>query len=205
MPTIVVPFRGFDAKRRLDEAPGDLRVSLARAMLEDVVAAAVAVGTTVVTTRSAPPPVVVAVEELGAEHRAAPGLGLGDAVAHTLRTAPPGPVLVVNADLPAATPRDLLTLLGHLPAGGIALVAAADGTTNALALASPALFAPVYGPGSAARFRAHAAAQGGDAVDVDLDTLAADVDTLADLEALDGRLGRRTQACLDALRAPVHA
>ena len=33
--------------------------------------------------------------------------------------------------------RDLLTLLGAMPEGGIALVEAADGTTNALALAAP--------------------------------------------------------------------
>ena len=58
-------------------------------------------------------------------------------------------MLVVNADLPCAKARDLLTLLGALPEGGIALVEAADGTTNALALAAPHLFAPLYGPGSA--------------------------------------------------------
>ena len=64
------------------------------------------------------------------------------------------PFLVVNADLPCVTPRDLLALAGASPDDGLALVAAADGTTNALALSSPELFVPLYGPGSAARFAA---------------------------------------------------
>ena len=44
-----------------------------------------------------------------------------------LRHVEEGPVLVVNADLPCVRPRDLLTLLGALPEGGLALVPAADG------------------------------------------------------------------------------
>ena len=66
----------------------------------------------------------------------------------------PAPYLVVNADLPCATSRDLLALVGAVPDGGLALVAAADGTTNALALSDERLFEPVYGPGSAERFAA---------------------------------------------------
>ena len=52
-----------------------------------------------------------------------------------------------------------------------------DGTTNALGLSDTSLFAPLYGPGSAARFRAlveHSA-------DVDRPGLRDDVDTPADL------------------------
>src|SRR5262249_42512835 len=132
MPTVVVPFRGETAKQRLAPAPQGVRLRLAEAMLDDVVESALAVGE-----------VVVAGE---------PG-GQGPAVELALRGLE-GPILVVNADLPCAQPRDLLTLLGAMPAGGLALVPAADGTTNALALPAPPLFAPPYGPRSPQRLLA---------------------------------------------------
>jgi len=171
-PTIVVPFREPSAKSRL---PEDVRSRLARAMLDDVLAAAREVGETILAT--------------------APG-GLGAGVEAALVNVAAGPVLVVNADLPAATPRDLWALAGALPSDGLALVEAADGTTNALALSSPSLFRPVYGPGSASRFGALAPSRV-----LDLPNLAEDVDTLADLERLGDRLGEHTRAALDDLRA----
>ena len=58
-----------------------------------------------------------------------------------------GHALVVNADLPAAT----ASALRRLAEAGLALVEAPDGTTNALSLPDPGLFAPLYGAGSAAR------------------------------------------------------
>jgi 2-phospho-L-lactate guanylyltransferase len=180
MPTVVVPFRGETAKQRLAPAPEDVRAALAQAMLEDVLAAAEPVGT-----------VVVADE---------PG-GQGQAVEGALRRVEVGPVLVVNADLPCARPRDLLTLLGALPEGGLALVEATDGTTNALALAAPHLFAPLYGERSAERFVARAERLGVPAAAASIPNLADDVDKLADLERLEDRLGARTAAVLDALRA----
>jgi 2-phospho-L-lactate guanylyltransferase (CobY/MobA/RfbA family) len=180
MPTVVVPFRGETAKQRLAPAPHDVRAGLAQSMLEDVLAAAEPVGTVLVADRAG---------------------GQGEAVEHALRDVEPGPVLVVNADLPCARPRDLLTLLGALPEGGLALVEAADGTTNALALASPHLFAPVYGPGSAERFVARAERLGVAVVLAAIPNLVDDVDTLDDLERLEGRLGAHTAAALGALRA----
>jgi 2-phospho-L-lactate/phosphoenolpyruvate guanylyltransferase len=180
MPTVVVPFRGEMAKQRLAPAPQDVRAALAQAMLEDVLAAAEPLGS-----------VVVADE---------PG-GQGQAVEGALRRVEIGPVLVVNADLPCARPRDLLTLLGALPEGGLALVEAADGTTNALALAAPHLFAPLYGEHSAERFLARAERLGVPAAAASIPNLADDVDRLADLERLEGRLGARTAAALDTLRA----
>ena len=173
-PTIVVPFRKPSAKSRL---PAHARGALAQAMLDDVLAACRVVGDTRLATASG---------------------GLGPAVAAALDTVPYGTVLIVNADLPAVTPRDLWTLLGSIPPGGLALVAAADGTTNALALSSPSLFAPVYGPGSAERFAALAPSRR-----LDLPNLADDVDTLADLERLGERVGSHTRAALDERRAPA--
>jgi len=149
-------------------------------MLDDVLAAAEPVGEALVTRE---------------------GGGQGPAVEAALRRIGPGPVLVVNADLPCARPRDLLTLLGALPEGGLALVPAADGTTNALALSAPHLFAPLYGPGSAERFLARAERLEVPAAVASIPHLAEDVDELADLERLEGSLGAHTAAALDALRA----
>lgn len=182
MPTVVVPFRGESAKRRLAPAPGEVRATLAHAMLEDVLAACRAVGETVLVTDE-------------------PAGGQGEAVENALRRLETSPILVVNADLPCVQPRDLLTLLGALPEGGLALVEAVDGTTNALALAAPHVFAPLYGPGSAERFLARAERLEVPAAVAEIPNLVDDVDTLGDLEWLDGRLGPRTAAALDALRA----
>jgi 2-phospho-L-lactate guanylyltransferase (CobY/MobA/RfbA family) len=178
MPTVVVPFRGETAKQRLAPAPEEVRARLAQAMFEDVLAAAEAVGTVVVADAAG---------------------GQGPAVEAALRHMQ-GPILVVNADLPCARPRDLLTLLGALPEGGLALVPAADGTTNALALAAPHLFAPLYGPNSADRFLDRADRLGVAAAVAAIPNLAADVDTLEDLERLEGGLGPATAAALEALR-----
>ena len=180
MPTVVVPFRGETAKQRLAPAPDEVRARLAQAMFEDVCAAAEAVGE------------VVVADEAG---------GQGPAVEAALRHVEDGPVLVVNADLPCVRPRDLLTLLGALPEGGLALVPAADGTTNALAFAAPHLFAPVYGPNSADRFLARAERLEVPASLAAIPNLSEDVDTLEDLERLEAGLGPRTAAALDALRA----
>src|SRR5438876_10840032 len=145
MAGLVVPHRGSDGNTRLAEA-GD-RESLTVAMLADVLSACLAVGPTTVVTSD---DVAAAVaQELGAEIVADPGRGQGPAVAAALSHPPGVPVLVINSDLPAATPRDLLSLLGAMPAGGIAIAEAEDGTTNALALAAPHLFDDLYGEHSA--------------------------------------------------------
>lgn len=174
MPTIVVPYRG-DAKQRL---PASIRAAVAVAMLGDVVAAALEVGRVIVVTDD------LAVVPPGAQALPDPGEGLGAAVAASLAQVA-GHALVVNADLPTVTP----DAIRRLAAAGLALVEARDGTTNALSLPDPAVFAPLYGPGSAARFRAHAPF-----ATVAVAELAADVDTQADLERLAPFSGPRTRA-----------
>ena len=144
--------------------------------------------------------VLAACEALGPTFVAGGEEGQGEAVAAALREIDERPILVVNADLPSVRPRDLLALLGAVPEDGLALVEAADGTTNALALASPQLFAPLYGPGSAERFRARAQKLGVPAATAEIPSLVDDVDTIADLERLEGRLGPATAAALDVLR-----
>jgi 2-phospho-L-lactate guanylyltransferase len=196
MPAIVVPFRGSAGKRRF-AAPPPVRSALALAMLRDVLAACDPVGEAVVVSSDP------AAANLGAEVVAEPGSGQGPAVAAALARLPRAPLLVVNADLPCATPRDLLALLGALPEGGLALVEAADGTTNALALAAPRIFAPLYGPGSADRFRSYAARSGIESVTLTVPNLADDVDKVADLERVRLRVGPHTEAALQAELEPA--
>jgi 2-phospho-L-lactate guanylyltransferase (CobY/MobA/RfbA family) len=167
--TIVIPFAGAGGKTRLHES-AEVRDALATAMFEDVLAACRAVGPTRVANF---------------------GGGQGAAVAEALARVD-GPVVVVNADLPCATPADLLALADAAPA----LVAAADGTTNAVSFHSAADFQPLYGPGSAARFAALA-------TPVVLPNLADDVDTMDDLERLEHRAGPHTRAAIAELRGSL--
>jgi 2-phospho-L-lactate guanylyltransferase len=164
MATVVVPFRGMNGKSRL-ALPEPERRELALSMLRRVLDAAAEVGDVVLVTDDDE------ARSLAPRWVADPGRGQGAAVEAALAEAT-GPTLVVNADLPNVEPRDLRELLAAIPDDGVAIVEAEDGTTNAIGLAEPALFAPLYGPGSADRFK-----QAG-AVVVDLPRLAEDLDTL---------------------------
>ena len=97
---------------------------------------------------------------------------------------------IVNADLPCVTSGELEQLSAAAPA----LVAAADGTTNAIALRDAADFTPLYGPGSAARFEAELGA-----TRLDLPGILDDVDTWDDLERVRDRVGRNTRQYLAML------
>ena len=96
-------------------------------------------------------------------------------------------------------PHDLRTFAGAAELGAFGLVEAEDGTTNALALPRASLFAPLYGAGSADRFRAHAEARGVAAVAAAIPNLADDVDTLEDLAKIGLRAGPRTQTAIGRL------
>jgi 2-phospho-L-lactate guanylyltransferase len=197
MATVVVPFRGTDPKQRLGLG-ADARRLLAEAMLADVTDSAGALGEVLVVAPAGAslPTAAIHVEDPRRGQGAAVVAGLERAVAGGM----PAPYVVVNADLPCATSRDLLALAGAVPDGGLALAPAADGTTNAIALARDDLFRPVYGPGSARRF----AALGPSAV-VDAPNLADDVDTLDDLARLGPRLGAHTRGVAARLDLPSAA
>jgi len=197
MAAIVVPFRGVNGKRRLDGLPEEARHELSLAMLGDVVAACVAVGPTVVVTGDEDGAALA--EGLGGTAVVDPEDGQAAAVAAGLAAVDGTPTLVVNADVPCVVPHDLRVLAAATPPGGLAFVAAADGTTNALAFSDPAQFAPLYGPRSADRFRERAADLGVDAVAAVIPSLAQDVDTLADLERVQLGAGPRTQTALARL------
>jgi 2-phospho-L-lactate guanylyltransferase len=191
MTTVVVPFAGSEGKTRL-ELPRRARNHLSLAMLADVLAAAAAVGPIVVVTGD--DDAVALSQAWHAETVDDPGGGQGSAVEAALASLR-GRALVVNADLPCIVPDDLRALDAAIPDGGIALVEALDGTTNALGLSSLDLFAPLYGPDSARRFHGLDV----ETVSVVVPNLAEDVDSVADLERLQLRCGPRTQSVLAEL------
>ena len=188
----VIPFRA-EGKSRL---PEDLRREVALAMLGDVVEVALAVGDVRVVTDDAAGRLVAG--DLGARLVDDPGGGQGAAVATGLEGAS-GLCLVVNADLPLIRPSDLNALAVPALLGRLGIVEAHDGTTNALSLPRADVFAPVYGPGSAGQFRAHAAALGIDVEGLALQNLVNDVDTLNDLARLGPRAGARTAELVEAI------
>jgi 2-phospho-L-lactate guanylyltransferase (CobY/MobA/RfbA family) len=176
VPAIVIPYRG-DAKQRLSPR---LRAAVAVAMLGDVVEAALAVGRVLVVTDdpSVVPRDAEVVPDPGQGPRSSRRCG-----PRTRRRAHAGG----QRRPPGATPGSLR----RLAESGLALVEAPDGTTNALSLPDPGVFEPLYGPRSAARFRASAAF-----VTVAVPELELDVDADDDLPRLAVRLGRRTRALL---------
>jgi 2-phospho-L-lactate guanylyltransferase (CobY/MobA/RfbA family) len=177
MPAIVVPFHA--GKTRLAVDPAE-REALARAMLEDVLAACTEIAETLIETS---------------------GGGQGPAVERALATVPDAPVLVVNADLPCLTAADVRALLEAVPEDGLTVAPAPDGTTNALGLSRPGLFAALYGPGSAEEFRSHASQLGVPSTVVFRPGLQDDVDTRADLERVADRVGPHTRAALTGAAA----
>jgi 2-phospho-L-lactate guanylyltransferase len=191
MTLVVVPFR--EGKSRLSPFR-HVRRKLSLAMLGDVLSACLAIGRTVLVTDDVE--AARAASERGVELERDPGEGQGAAVAAALAEREPEATLVINADVPCVVPHDLRTLLAATPLGGIAIVEALDGTTNALSLPAPHVFAPLYGTGSGERFLEHARSLGLEAVSVAIPNLCDDVDTYGDLDRLQLRVGPRTQAAL---------
>lgn len=131
-----------------------------------------------------------AVNELAVEALVVDGPGgQSEAVAGTLAVRR-GPVTILNADLPCVTSAEIEELTAAAPA----LVAARDGTTNALALRDVGDFKPLYGPGSAARFAKHLGA-----ISLDLPGMRDDVDTWDDVERVRDRVGKHTHRYLNQL------
>jgi 2-phospho-L-lactate guanylyltransferase len=196
--TLVIPFAGIDGKTRL-HASNRVRHDVSLAMLGDVLAAARSVGELRLVTPDEEGAALG--RDVGAEVIDDPGGGQGAAVRAALDGLEPGAIVIANADVPCALPDDFRALLAATPAGGVAVVEANDGTTNALSIPAAEAFAPLYGPDSARRFLAHARGLGLEAVSAAIPNLAADVDTLGDLQRLRLRLGPRTQMSLATIPA----
>lgn len=189
--TIVVPAKGTAAaKSRLGGDPG-----LARAIALDTVAASLPVGRVVVITSDA---AAADFRALGAETVQDSGQGLSAAVLHGIEAAGPGRVAVLQGDLPALTPAELEVALWLASAAELAFVADAAGTGTTLITAlDPERHRPAFGQGSRA---AHGAAGYVELYLHETSGLRSDVDIWADLERLEGRLGRRTAEALETLR-----
>ncbi len=196
MVTVVIPFAGAEGKTRL-HASRRVRGALARAMLQDVLAACVAVGRVRVVTPDEEG--AAAAVEAGAEVVADPGGGQGAAVQAGLESLDPDGILVVNADVPCVVPARPSLAAGRdarrLPG------ARRGARRNDERAQSPSGrgVRPAVRPEQRDRFRAHAASLGMEAVSVAVPNLADDVDTMEDLTRLQLRAGPRTQACLAEL------
>lgn len=211
---VVIPAKSLSrAKSRL--APllsAAARADLARAMVGDVLAAALAappVATVLLVTadaelaalaRHAGARVLTAAEE---GYSAAAAAGLSVAAAESFATA-----AVLPGDIPRLDPATLADLLAaHARGSGVTLVPARDGGgTNALVLSPPGRLRPAFGPQSFARHRAAALAEGIVALTPEIGAIGLDIDVPADLAALDAIEGGapRTRAVLDTIR-PVLA
>ena len=192
------------AKARL--APvldGERRRERALALYRDVLAAALACpaldGVAVVSRdRDA---LTLAVEA-GAEGLPEPG-GLNEALTSASRTMAERGIdrlVVLAADLPLAVPNDI-AIVAQADAD-VALVPSEDGGTNALALA-PGAIAFRFGPDSARRHLAAADAADLRSLQLELPTLALDIDTPADLARLretKRAIGRNTLSVYEQLR-----
>jgi 2-phospho-L-lactate/phosphoenolpyruvate guanylyltransferase len=214
----VVPFKGPGGKRRLAPAlDEEERYALARAMLEDVLAALAAsealdsvlvvtpdesVGQVVERHRALRPP-----EPPSAD-------GLNDALAHAQHLALAngvGRLLVVPADVPLLEPGDVRSMLraGDQLRTERYAVAAPNATrtgTNALLLCPPDVLPTRFGPDSFVAHREEAASRGAAFATVERPGLVLDVDRPEDIAAVmasgEGHRKSETLRFLRSVRRP---
>lgn len=168
------------------------RQRLALAMMADVVEAVrESAVVEVIAVVSGDPRVLWQAREMGLwvipEPPGAPGLNeaLAAGVAALSRRADIDRLAVLPADVPLATGEDVRRLLRATePAPAVAVAPAADGGTNALALAPAGVIGFRFGPNSAAAHEAEAAAQHVRFVTVEPGGLALDIDGPEDLRRL---------------------
>ncbi|MFN3231486.1 MAG: 2-phospho-L-lactate guanylyltransferase [Alphaproteobacteria bacterium] len=179
------------AKKRLsDVLSEEERSALSHAMLEDVLGALTRAnglaGTAVVT---ADEEAVAVARRYGAATIADRASSLNEALTEAskvLATYAAQGVLIVHADLPLASSREVEAIIRHAgPAPSATLVPArADGGSNAMLLMPPNAIELAYGEGSFAKHRTAAHAAGLDVRALDSAGLGLDVDRPDDLEAL---------------------
>lgn len=193
----ILPVKGFArAKQRLSTSLGDAaRQALVEAMLDDVLSAlgrSAVDGVLVITAGEAPRRIALdhGAQVLGdqeAGHNAAAALGIAAAIREGFERA-----LLVPGDCPALDATEIDGLLARpSPAPSVLVVPDRHGTgTNALLLSPPDAISSSFGAGSCQRHVALARREGALVEVVNVPTLALDIDTPEDLEALSGQEGR---------------
>lgn len=204
----ILPVKPFGrAKQRLRHGlDSPQREGLAEAMFTDVLSSlsSTAVDEIIVVTASPGARAIAlghgaqVVEDRETGHNSAAALGIAAALG--MRA---GRVLLVPGDCPALDPVEVGELLARPVAPPSALIVPdRHGTgTNALLITPPDALEPSFGPGSAQRHLELAKARGARAEVVEVPSLALDIDTPDDLEALAGigDRARRTHALLSQL------
>jgi 2-phospho-L-lactate guanylyltransferase len=190
MSVAVIPFRPVNPKTRLSGLllPAEREV-FARAMLADVIGAVRAAGLDPLVLSTHP------YDCPGVEVRVAP-VGLSDALNALLPTLE-GPVLVIMADLPLATP-DAVRRLVETDAD-VAIAPGRGGGTNAIHIRDTARFHVDYYEISVSKHLAIAAAAGLSVELVDSFRLYLDLDDEEDLVDLLIHGDGRARACLESL------
>lgn len=160
------------------------RMELAFVTLGTVVAAVEGAGLEPIVL-TPDPAAISGISRAGVMAEAPQVAGLNEALEAALRDLGSDVTLVLHADLPLVTSRELERLMAALDQGpAAALVRSRDGGTNAMLMSPPRSFRLSYGPGS---FRAHVAAafKAGLAVTaLSSADLELDLDTAADIDAL---------------------
>jgi 2-phospho-L-lactate/phosphoenolpyruvate guanylyltransferase len=205
-PLALVPLRSGGKTRLGSRLDAGLRSTLATAMLEDVCTTLADAGIDRIVVAARGAAATEAARALDVEVLPdEPGDGdLDTAVAHATRAlhAPAG-MLVVAADLPCLRVQDVHAVLA--PAADVVVAPTADGGTGGLLRRRAAAVGTAYGPGSAARHAALAAAAGLSCATVETVGFHRDVDTVEDLAALRlGQVGRSTGRALPRT-IPGHA
>jgi len=192
----ILPIKSFDkAKQRLRfDLPEHDRRALAESMFSDTLVALgrvpalesiVVVSSDRVAQRIAGGYGARVIEEEERGHNAAAARGVEALVEEGIERA-----LLVPGDCPLLSPADIQALLAHeVPERSALIVPDRHGTgTNALLLTPPDVLAPSFGPDSCRRHLADAQQSDVPAQVVEIDSLALDIDTPDDLEALQRKL-----------------
>ena len=188
----ILPIKSFDdSKQRLAPAlSAGPRRALAEAMFADVLVALrraqsvdemVVVSSAHIAQRIAGGHGASVIEDHASGHSEAAALGIAHAIESRAQR-----VLLVPGDCPLLDPAEIDALIAH-PIGPRSALIVPDrhGTgTNALLLTPPDSLTPSFGPGSCTRHYDLARAQGATPEVVEVASLALDVDTPEDFEAL---------------------
>lgn len=209
--TAIVPVKRFGAakQRLLGRLDRPQRAAIVKAMLADVLASlgrAGALERIVVVTGEGraerialraglPVELEVLRDPADAGHSEAATLGIVRALAHGADC-----VALLPGDCPLLDPAELDAAIGRMRPGRVAVIPDRHGTgTNGVIMAPADAIGPAFGPGSRDRHLDRARRRGHDAEVEELSSLALDLDTPDDLDALADELAR------DAERAPETA